>query len=644
MHRNAVSREAHKTQRWMADPSRLEETAATQYKRIRNVNDILYMYSAIGGGATEADPNRRAHFLPDVNNTAPPGSCSRDLIRHDVFGGFHPYSPEFCLNALRADGLPLAAGLLNANGVKIKVNSSQLDYRSYRPEGRMCHHLPAVCHRRNAFHVLANVHRTNPFDRDLPFELHGQLRPGDNLVSLFWDMYKDKDANLIAARRRPLTEENLPEPQEDGDDLFMEDAAQEQEEEAVEPVEPMADEPEAEDSWKDFTAEIITAISNLVNTISDSSAQLAKSVLDSFAVGQDTLDLSSDERQKIKSGAMHFSKTGADIEMEPRQAIKVMSQAMGRIFDFVNEWKTGQDGVIAEARRIAPLKKAADMAVAKREPCKALRHIKINTINNTDYDAEADELERQTSERHCLCMRDLVQLSLLHFKSNFTSRRQREDIPPGWVDAYDQFDKILYDVQKLSEPGFQVDPDHTNASVGTASLGYLFNLDLLSLKVSPHGAWRKILVQLFSRTARVTGREVRIMLNGWLHTFEAFMPVSYLYIVCGDAGLAAANRTVPIARLAPPRALCTVRRHRQVHASRAAAKDDARRLDHEDGRRLRKGRHERKMGQALRAHGLLRRGPPGDEVWHRRRPPGVPEADALGQRGSKHAHCQGQGQ
>ena len=42
--RDSVGREAHKTQRWMADPSRLEETAPTQYNRIRNVSDIFYMF------------------------------------------------------------------------------------------------------------------------------------------------------------------------------------------------------------------------------------------------------------------------------------------------------------------------------------------------------------------------------------------------------------------------------------------------------------------------------------------------------------------------------------------------------------------------------------------------------------------------
>jgi hypothetical protein len=100
----------------------------------------------------------------------------------------------------------------------------------------------------------------------------------------------------------------------------------------------------------------------------------------------------------------------------------------------------------------------------------------------------------------------------------------------------------LHDAQKLAGPNFRVDPNHPNASVGTASLGYLFDHDMLSTKVSPFGAWRKMLVDTLSRTACVTGREVRIMLNGWLHTFEAFMPVSYLYVVCGNAGKAD-NRT-----------------------------------------------------------------------------------------------------
>ena len=100
-------------------------------------------------------------------------------------------------------------------------------------------------------------------------------------------------------------------------------------------------------------------------------------------------------------------------------------------------------------------------------------------------------MEEDVAERHCKCMRDLISLSLLR-TFNFTSRRPRDDIPPGWRDAWDQFDIILHDVQKLTRAGFKVDPNHPNASVGTASLGTSSTMTCSAPKCHP-GAWRRCL-------------------------------------------------------------------------------------------------------------------------------------------------------
>ena len=136
-----------------------------------------------------------------------------------------------------------------------------------------------------------------------------------------------------------------------------------------------------------------------------------------------------------------------------------------------------------------------------------------------------------------------MRLGLQRFQNAYESKKARRSIPPGWRDvAYTGLKDALREAGEIAVKraavglGRPVDPENSNAELGTANMAFAHKQELVASDMTPFGHWRAFLMHLFSAGVHIAGSDVKLMLEIWVHAFEPFQEVSFFFLMCGGPG------------------------------------------------------------------------------------------------------------
>ena len=166
---------------------------------------------------------------------------------------------------------------------------------------------------------------------------------------------------------------------------------------------------------------------------------------------------------------------------------------------------------------------------------------RIDTVNKGLFESAEFNANMAHSERraqHAKVVNAGIRLGLQRFENAFARKRARRTIPPGWYDicstglkaALRTAGEIATRRAALGH-GRRVDPNNTGSAAGTANIGMGHGRSLVATDATPYGHWRAFLMDLFSSGCKISGADVKLMLEIWNHAFEPFQEVSFFYLM-----------------------------------------------------------------------------------------------------------------
>ena len=476
----------NKLQRTQINDDDMQSTASTQHKRITNLTDLTKMYKAISG---KCDGSGGRPLYSDMRSDTPIGCQAKQFVKDKEAGGKHPLGPSVAFNFKRflapdviAPGHPgvnvSIAGCVDDAGMPLDINPVQADPNNYYDEqGRF--RPPEAVRKKGCFFVCHDVNVRNIFNLPFPRPVHGNVVPDDCLLERFWDLHKDRHPRLVAAinsgaqKTPPRTE-------------FR--------------------------HHKDLVG---TLFHNMTKQRDETARKISEGVLDTEMLTADSIDKSAAEQERLKHkcyGRTMQTNQGEAFVLEPQQVLCDLSEEQERIHGMIDEWDTYDQARI----------RAEGMAAQeKRLP----------------FDRATADATR--SQKHCEAVDACVKLGLRRFENAYASKKMNGSIPPGWKDVAH---KGLRDALKANaefglkraaaDIGRRINPKDPNARNGTANVAFAHGRKAQAKDLSPFGHWRAFLIHMFSSGVKVSGPDVRVMLECWLHAFEPFQEVSFFFLMC----------------------------------------------------------------------------------------------------------------
>ena len=96
-----------------------------------------------------------------------------------------------------------------------------------------------------------------------------------------------------------------------------------------------------------------------------------------------------------------------------------------------------------------------------------------------------------------------MRLGLQRFQNAYESKKARRSIPPGWRDvAHTGLKDALREAGEIAVKraavglGRPVDPENSNAELGTANMAFAHKQELVASDMTPFGHWRAFLMHL----------------------------------------------------------------------------------------------------------------------------------------------------
>ena len=505
--RSAKMMQQNKLQRTQINDEDMQSTASTQYKRITNMTDLIKMYKAYSG---KCDGSGGRPLYSDIRADTPVGCQARPFVQEKESGGKHPLGPSVAFNFKRyvapdviAPGHPgvnvSIAGCVDDDGNPLDIHPEQANPNNYYDaEGRF--RPPEWVRQKGCFFVCHDVNVRNIFNLPFPRPVHGNVVPDDCLLELFWDLNKETNTRLVAAIAKGQHK----------------------------------DPPRVEFCHhKDLVG---TLFHNMSKERDEMSRKISEGVLDTEMLSADSIDKSAAEQERIDSmrcyGRTMATKEGDRFVLEPQQVLCDLSEEQERIHSMIDEWDIRQrtgihaDGVAAQKERAYFDRAGADATRAKR---------------------------------HSDAVDACIKLGLRRFENAYASKKLSSSIPPGWKDVAH---KGLGDALKAAaefgvkraaaQQGRRVDPKDTGSKRGTANVAFAHGRTAQARDFTPFGHWRAFLMHLFSSGVKVSGPDVRVMLECWcvppprhacrahvlsapssrrLHAFEPFQEVSFFFLM-----------------------------------------------------------------------------------------------------------------
>ena len=460
----------NKLQRSQINDDDMENTASTQYKRITNFTDLIKMYKAYSGNC-EGKGGRPLYA--NIQADTPIGCQVRPITADYKMGGKHPLGPSVALNFKRflepgviAEGHPgvnvATAGLVDeASGAPLKVKAEQEDPRLYYDSiGRFIP--PEWVRKKGCFFVCHDANVRNIFNIPFPRPVHGSVTPDDELLRMYWDLNKDTQLELKAAVERGARKTPPRVEYEDHKDL------------------------------------VGRLFHNMSKERDETAQQISEGVLDTEMLAPDSIDKSAAEVERLNMrcyGNKVATKDGDRYVLEPRQKLRDLSEEQERAHAMIDQW---------DAKERAAVRTEAD--AARR--------------NGVPYNRGASDAKR--AGRHSNAVRSCIKLGLRRFENAMASKKMSASIPPGWKEvAHKGLKTALKEAAEFgckraaAGVGRVVDPKDPNAKVGTANMAFAYAHSAEAKDLSPFGHWRAFLMHLFSSGVKVSGPDVRVMLECW---------------------------------------------------------------------------------------------------------------------------------
>ena len=521
--RNSRMERQNKIQRAQIDDNNMEVTACTQYKRIKSPSDLIKMYQSYGG-ASDGNPGRPLYA--DIKRDTPPGCETKPLSRHPNLGGLHPLGPSVALNDLRYlepgkltpthPGVNVSiAGTVDTKGVPINIHPEQR-YPSKRYDAQGNYEPSAWAKKKRAVYICHDPNNScNLFRMDLPVPLHGGVTPERILLEIYWEMYKDTNPVLKKAQEQGKT------------------------------------------TLDDNYDAVVALLHKSTDSQDPEQEKLSAAVFKTDMLSTDSLDQSTGEAERIEHrsyGKRTSEKQGNLVIMEPQQRLKDISIEQVKTHEMIDNWdkrkraKISSDDYAARNSKETATARQPDVAGPSDAPPPTPPE--APAYQNTAQAIANRRVKHEAAVSAC------IRLGLQRFQSAYERKRDRRTIPPGWYDiAYTGLKDALREAGEIGAKraavglGRVVDPNDANAGLGTANIGFAHKQNLISRDVTPFGHWRAFLMELLSSGVKISGGDVKIMLECWIHAFEPFQEVSFFFLMCGGPGAGKSMRAKRLQQL-----------------------------------------------------------------------------------------------
>ena len=482
--RNGKLERQNKLQRSQINDENLETTAQIQYRRICNNQHWIKFMDTLGRGI---EGHEGRPYFQNIKEDTRAGCVTDPFVRHDAWGGKHPIGPSVSHNHKRyeapnnvAEGHPgvnvSIAGTLDARGVPIDLHPSLVDpTKWYDAKG---HFDPPQYVKDNGWcHMCHDSSITNIFSAPLPQKMHGNVEPDDILLHQFWELYKDSNPILVKAQHNGMVtfEQNR---------------------------------------------DSVRSLFHREDDLDPEQQRLSRAVLETDLLSNDSIDKSAAEEAIIER----------------------------RAYGTTNQEKNGNVWVFSVRQILRDISIEQEKVHAMTIEYDKQRRADLRSANYNAQPGSAQVLNRKTETRkrqrdHADATTACIKLGLQRVEHAYGRKKARKFIPPGYFDvAYTGLRDALKEAGEIAMRlnsrgrGRLVDPENSDAGIGTANIGFAHSQSLVATDFTPFGHHRAFLMQLFSGGLRIAGGDVKLMLDMHCHAFEPFQEVSYFLLLCGGAG------------------------------------------------------------------------------------------------------------
>jgi hypothetical protein len=485
-----------KMQRTQISDENLETTAAIQYRRICSNQDWIKFMDSVGG---QVDGHEGRPYYANISKDTRAGCATDPFLPHKEWGGKHPIGPSVSHNHKRhaypTDDHPgvnvFTAGTLDARGAPIDLHPSLVDPTEwYDANGYF--DPPQHVKDMGWCHMCHDASVINIFSAPLPQKRTGNVEPDDILLKQYWTLYKDTNPILVKAQHNGLTtfEQNR---------------------------------------------DSVRSLFHREDDLDPEQRRLSRAVLETELLGNDSIDKSAAEEAMLERRAYGTAQT------EQNGNVWVFSVRQVQRDISIEQEKVHAMTIEYDKQRRAELRSANYNAQPGSE----------QVFNQR---AETRKRQREHNEATTAC----IKLGLQRFEHAYGRKKARKFIPPGYFDvghlglkdALKEAGEIAARLHSRSR-GRLVDPENSDAGLGTANIGFAHGQSLVATDFTPFGHHRAFLMSLFSSGLRIAGGDVKLMLDMHCHAFEPFQEVSYFLLLCGGAGSGKSMRAKRLQALLP---------------------------------------------------------------------------------------------
>jgi len=463
--RNGKLERQNKLQRSQINDENLETTAQIQFRRICTNQHWIKFMETVGRAA---DGHEGRPYYANIKDDTRAGCATDPFLRHDEWGGKHPIGPSVSHNHKRhayasADhpGINVSiAGTLDARGVPIDLHPSLVDPTHwYDAHGYFD---PPQHVKDNGWcHMCHDASVINIFSAPLPQKMHGNVEPDDILLTQYWALYKDSNPILVKAQQKGLTtfEQNR---------------------------------------------DSVRALFHREDDLDPDQQRLSRAVLETDLLSNDSIDKSATEEAILERRAYGTAQTeqnGNVWVFSVRQILRDISIEQEKVHAMTIEYD--------------------------KQKRTELRSANYNAQPGSNQEFNRATQTRKRQRDHADATSACIKLGLQRFEHAYGRKKARKFIPPGYFDvAHTGLKDSLKGSGEIASRlhargrGRLIDPENSDATNGTANIGFAHGQSLVATDFTPFGHHRAFLMSLFSSGLRIAGGDVKLMLDMHCHAFE----------------------------------------------------------------------------------------------------------------------------
>lgn len=458
-----------------------------KYVSICDNTALIQNIVVISGGGDGTSRGRQRAFYSDMQSAF--GRSGRDTkmdVCTDGTGSSHALSFEHLLNARRSDGLPMVAGLVDEDGVPIKLHPLQADPKSYySPED---YRLRVPLGDNADFYTLTN-NNMSLFDTGMPNNLHGEMAAGANVLEAFWATKRGEEDMTMCE-----------------DDILRNFAFCNQ-----------TLDPELRLDEFSTPAMISRVVKELRERGMLTQQLMNKPLQHMFASYMEKFKRS--KRKTASERRLYYTSMmqpdALDVTPQDRAAAEarlVKDTTEGQLIRKVNLVTESTGHAISVVVKL--VQRAREIK---------LRAIKEKRAYNQIQPAEEKRCNDEVAKWYADAMSETLGWSLRLMNRTMTDSQNESAIEPVSRSIWQNALKLFSEFPTESGVFAKVDPNHPRRNHGSANLAFIFNVRMESSKLSPHGNYFKFLKKVYSSVMGIKGR---VMGARWAMHYASFTPMT----------------------------------------------------------------------------------------------------------------------